>query len=399
MIIACSDCGTIQRLPHLHRGSRLLCRRCDKVLERTAGRSLDAALALSVATLILWFPANLATLLSMQVLGIERSSRLGSGVIAMWNEGWPELALVVGLQGVVLPFVRLGLLTATLASIRFHFQGRWTGPAFRWAQRLDLWAMPDVFLFGAIVGYSRIRSLIPVTIGVGGWSLIAAAGLTMLTRASLDAFSVWRTIQPPDSPPSGPRIACTACDMVLPARMSGGRCPRCAARLWARKPRASVRAAALIVAGYPLYLIANYFPMNVQDQFGQVSNQTIFFGIEKLLTSGFWPLAAIIFVTSILIPLAKLLGMSWLLWSVHHRSGRRLRRKTRIYRFIEEIGRWSNIDVFTITIFLPIMQLDGFVRMHAGTGASAFLAVIVLTMFAVRVFDPRLMWDHAGEPA
>ncbi len=221
----------------------------------------------------------------------------------------------------------------------------------------------------------------------------------MLTRASLDAFSAWRTIQPPDSPPSGPSIACTACDLVLPARMKGGRCPRCAARLWARKQRSTAQAAALIVAGYPLYLVANYFPMNVQDQFGQVSNQTIFFGIEQLLTSGFWPLAAIIFIASVLIPLGKLLGMSWLLWSVHHGSTQRLRRKTRMYRFIEEIGRWSNIDLFTITIFLPIMQLDGFVRMHAGTGAPAFLAVIVLTMIAVRVFDPRLMWDHAGDPA
>ncbi|HEX5326495.1 MAG TPA: paraquat-inducible protein A, partial [Acetobacteraceae bacterium] len=84
MIIACPDCGAIQRLPTLHQGSRLLCCRCDNVLERTAGRSLDAALALAVATLVLWFPANLTTLFSIQALGIERSSRLGSGVLAMW---------------------------------------------------------------------------------------------------------------------------------------------------------------------------------------------------------------------------------------------------------------------------------------------------------------------------
>ena len=70
MIIACPDCGTIQRLPVLHRGSRLLCCRCDYVLERTAGRSLDAALALALATLILWFPP-MTTLMTINVLGIE----------------------------------------------------------------------------------------------------------------------------------------------------------------------------------------------------------------------------------------------------------------------------------------------------------------------------------------
>ena len=73
--------------------------------------------------------------------------------------------------------------------------------------------------------------------------------------------------------------------------------------------------------------------------------------------------------------------------------------KTRVYRLIVEIGRWSNVDVFTIAIFLPLMQFGSLLSVHAGTGAPAFLAVIVLTMFAVRFFDPRLMWDNARGPA
>ena len=168
MNIACPDCGTIQSLPPLQPKVRLICRRCDKVLERTAGRSLDAALALAVATFILWFPANLGTLLTIQVLGIERSSRLGSGVLSLFAEGWILLGLIVGLQGVVLPFLRFGLLSAALAGIKLRRQGLWTGIAFRWAQRLDLWSMPDVFLLGGIIGYSRIAALIPVHIGHGG---------------------------------------------------------------------------------------------------------------------------------------------------------------------------------------------------------------------------------------
>ncbi len=399
MIIACPDCGTIQQVPVPRQGSRLLCCRCEKVLERTAGRSLDAALALALATLILWFPANFGTLLTIQILGIEKSSRLGGGVVSMWQEGWPLLAIVVGLQGIVLPFLRFGMLSAALASIRFGFQGRWTGITFRWAGHLDLWSMPDVFLFGAAVGYSRVAVLIPVTIGPGGWSLIVAAGFTMITRASLDTVSVWKLIQRPNSPVAGPRIGCTGCDLVLPERYLGQRCPRCFARLWRRKPHAVTRAAALVIAGYPLYLVANWFPMNIESHLGSTSDQTIAYGVLRLAQAGLWPLAAIIFTTSIFIPLGKLLGMSWLLWSVHHGSTRRLTTKARLFRVIQEIDRWSNIDVFTIAIFLPVMQIGGFVNVRAGGGALAFLAVIVLTMFAVQVFDPRLLWDHAEEPA
>jgi paraquat-inducible protein A len=399
MIIACPDCGTIQSMPALQWHSRLSCCRCDKVLERTAGRSLDAALALALTTLILLIPANVTTLFTIQVLGFERSSRLGSGVIGMWTDGWRLLAVVVGLQGVILPFFRFGLLSAALTGIRLDRQGPWTGMAFRWAQRLDHWSMPDVFLLGVVVGYSRIAAQIPVTIGLGGWSLVAGAAAAMLTRASLDARSVWRMIQPPDSPVEGPRIGCTECDLVLPARMTGARCPRCRARLEMRKPFAVPRAAALVAASFPLYIVANWFPMNVTNEFGKLSNQTIFYGVERLLQAGFWPLALLIFAVSVVIPLAKLIGMTWLLWSVRHHSARRLRPKTQLYRVIEEIGRWSNMDIFTIATFMPIMQLGGFVSVHPGGGAPAFLAVIVLTMIAVRVFDPRLMWDDAAEPA
>ncbi len=395
MIIACPDCGTIQHIPPLHRGGRLRCPLCRKVLERTAGRSLDAALALGFATFLLWFPANLATLLTLHILGIERSSLLISGVFNLWSEGWMWVAVVVALQGILLPFFRFGLLSAALASIRFGFQRRWTGLAFRWSEHLDSWSMADVFLFGAAIGYSRVAVFIPVTIGIGGWSLIAAAFLTMITRASIDRQAIWRMIERPESPDYGPRLACTDCDLVLPEHMLGQRCPRCAARLHRRKPFALARPLALVLAGYPLFLAANYYPMSLQDQLGTIHQQTIAYGVFALLQAGFWPLAAIIFTASIFIPLAKLIGLSWLIWSAHHGSTSRLVFKTRLYRFIEGVGRWSNIDIFTIVIFLPIMQIGGLISVSAGQGAPAFLAVIVLTMLAVRLFDPRLLWDNA----
>jgi paraquat-inducible protein A len=383
----------IQKIPPLRRGSWLRCPLCRKVLERTAGRSVDAALALSLTTFVLWFPANFGTLMRLRVLGIDRSSRLISGAFGLWHEGWMLVAMFVILQGVILPFLRFGLLSVALASIRFGVQRCWTGIAFRWSERLDAWSMADVFLVGAAIGYSRVAVFIPVTIGIGGWCLIASATLTVITRASLDRQAVWRMIVRPESPLLGPRIACTECDLVLPEHEVRRRCPRCAARLSRRKPYAVMRAAALIAAGYPLYLVANYYPMSLQDQFGTVSQQTISYGVYMLLKAGFWPLAAIIFTASILIPLVKLLGMSWLLWSVHHGSNRRLVLKTRLYRFIEAI------DIFTIVIFLPLMQIGGLVRVSAGMGAPAFLAVIVLTMLAVRAFDPRLLWDHVRPSA
>jgi paraquat-inducible protein A len=303
--------------------------------------------------------------------------------------------VVAGLQGVILPFLRFGLLVTALGAIRSRRHVPWSGMLFRWAERLDLRAMPDVFLVGAAIGYSRVAHRLPSHIGAGGWCLIAAAACAMLTRATLDRRAVWRMVQCPVAPSTGPTIACRTCDLLVTASMQGDNCPRCRARFHRRQPFSLTRATALVAAGYLLYPVANYFPLSVDLQLGTPHRHTIANGVEQLLSAGFWPLALLIFITSIAIPLLKLIGLTWLIWSVRRSATRRLVTKTRLYRVIEEIGRWSNVDIFTIAIFLPLMQFSPLVSVRAATGAPAFLAVIVLTMLAVRMFDPRLLWDCA----
>lgn len=411
MIVACPDCAAVQRLPVLSGGGKTECRRCRRVLERATGRSLDAALACGLATLILLFPANLLPFLKVTMLGATRESWLGSGVVYMWGEKWVVMAAIVAAEAVVLPFARFGLLAAALGALRLGWRAPWIGPVFRWAELLDEWAMPDVFLIGSAVGYSRVMQKLPVTIAAGGWCFIAVALLAMLTRAALDQRAVWRAIaaagQPAGAAAATPTtalseratIGCTECDLVLPARAEGTRCPRCGARVWRRKPFAISQPLALIVAGFLFYPLANVFPMSVDYQLGTPHPHTIFDGIMRLVGAGLLPLAALIFTTSIAIPFAKLLGMVWLFLSIENRSRRALVRKTRIYRFIDEIGRWSNIDVFTIAVFLPLMQFSPMVIVTAGGGASPFLLVVVLTMIASRLFDPRLLWDAAEQSA
>jgi paraquat-inducible protein A len=118
-------------------------------------------------------------------------------------------------------------------------------------------------------------------------------------------------------------------------------------------------------------------------------------GIRELFGAGLWPLGILILCTSIAIPLLKLAGLSWFMLSVWRGSGRALSLKTATYRFIDEIGRWSCIDVFTIAVFVPVLQFNGLLTSQAAPGAVAFILVVVLTMWASRTFDPRLMWDVA----
>jgi paraquat-inducible protein A len=397
MTIACSDCGTLQDLPLLTERSVATCPVCRNPLESRTGRNLTVAALSSAATFVLLIPANVLPLMQVSVLGMTRDSRIVSGVRALWEHQWVIVALLVAALVIVLPLLRFAMLSVVLGLVRARLRPPWLGKVFRWTLQLDQWAMPDVFLLGCAVGYSRIRANLPVAIQSGGICLIVAALLCMLTRAALDKRTVWRAIAPERTPPEEPAavIACVACELVLPLEAQGRPCPRCGLRLSSRKPYAVMRSLALVIAGFVLFFPANLLPMNIDTQLGERVTHRIVDGIRELFNAGLYPLGVLIFCTSIAIPLVKLAGLSWCMLSVWRRSATALPLKTTTYRFVDEIGRWSCIDVFTIAVFVPLLQFDGLLTSRAAPGAVAFILVVVLTMWASRTFDPRLMWDAA----
>jgi paraquat-inducible protein A len=378
---------------------RLECWQCGRVLESVSWRSLDAALACSVTTLMLLFPANLMTGMTLHVAGISRSMHLASGLTTALRQGWPLVTIVLAMVGVVLPFARFGLLSVTLAAIRFGVRGRWLGTAFRYCELLDPWAMADVLLIGAGIGYGRIESQIPVQIDPGGWCFIGAAIMTMLTRATLERRAVWRRLGG-ESDDAGPdAVGCTTCELVLPATANGHRCPRCSARVYRRRPSSVLQATALTATTFLLTPLAYAYPLSQIWEAGTPHPHTIIDGILLLFENDFWYFGVIIFFVSLVFPLTKLGALTWFLTSIHRGSPRRLRQKTKLYRFVDDVGRWSTLDPFAVMIFAPLGQFGSLIHIQIMGGCPAFLATVVFSMLAARVFDPRLMWDAATEDA
>ena len=193
-------------------------------------------------------------------------------------------------------------------------------------------------------------------------------------------------------------LACHACGLVCrsPAAAHEAACARCGARMHFRKPDSLSRTWALLIASWVLIVPANVLPvMETGSLFGS-EKDTIFSGVVYLWTSGSWPLALILFTASIAVPFGKLTALTFLLVSVQRRWDWARRERTRLYRVLEAVGRWSMIDVYVASMLTALVQFGSLMSIQAGTGAIAFGAVVVLTMFAAESFDPRLIWD-AGE--
>jgi paraquat-inducible protein A len=174
-------------------------------------------------------------------------------------------------------------------------------------------------------------------------------------------------------------------------------CPRCGATLHWRKPNSLGRTWALVLAAVLLYFPANLLPVMHTTSWGRVHSDTIMSGVIYFAQTGSWPIALVIFVASVVVPLAKLLILSFLMLTVQRRSRWRPVDRTRLYRVTEVIGRWSMLDVYVVTILVALVNLGNLASIEAGPGAVFFAAVVVITMFAAAGFDPRLIWDVMEE--
>jgi paraquat-inducible protein A len=411
ILLACRDCGQIHRVGgSLLQRRWLLCRRCGAQLWRLPAAGLADPLAFAVAAAILLLLANTFPLFDISVAGDRRSSLIASGAAALarYGGGVSAVGVVVAMISVVIPALSIALAIIALGRLnstarRGAAPQQWLAAAWRLALHLRPWSMLDVYLLGAVVAYTRLGQVGRVAIATGGYALAALVFVQVLIEQSLGRQRVWNAIENPAEhtpAPGEPWVLCLECELVVAVRVGDGatrrRCPRCGARLVPRRSGSLAATAAFTAAGYILYLPANLLPVLTITRFGRTDSYTILGGVRDLAGAGLWPLALLVLVASIVVPALKLGGLSWFLIATGLRSAWLLRQRTMLFRLVDFIGRWSNIDVFMVSIVAALVQFGTLTTIEPGPGIASFAAVVVLTMIATRVFDPRLMWDAAA---
>jgi len=165
----------------------------------------------------------------------------------------------------------------------------------------------------------------------------------------------------------------------------------------ARKPNSTARTWALLCATAVLFIPANVYPVMTVIRFGTGEPSTILEGVVHLIDAGMIPLALLVLFASIVVPVLKLIVLTFLLITVRRGSSWRPQDRTRLYRVAEVVGAWSMVDIYLVAILTALVNLDALATIRPGIGATFFAAVVLLTMFAAHSFDPRLIWDNNGK--
>ena len=104
---------------------------------------------------------------------------------------------------------------------------------------------------------------------------------------------------------------------------------------------------------------------------------------------------------SVFVPVFKIAVLTWLCISVRKLNFLKKpshRKRIRLYRVTEFIGRWSMVDVFVVAFMAAYFQMGTMFSIFPGVASMSFCAVVILTMLAANSFDPRLIWNVKSEP-
>lgn len=186
--------------------------------------------------------------------------------------------------------------------------------------------------------------------------------------------------------------ACHTCCKL--ASVEVHECPRCGSALHLRKSDSIQRTLALLFTACLLYIPANLYPIMITEQLGKAEGSTILGGVVLLIHHGAIPVALVIFLFSVMVPLGKLMSMFYLVWTVERHSTLSPKQRTVMYQVTEFVGKWSMVDVFVVAILVALVHLGGLLAIKPGVAALSFAGVVIVTMIAAESFDARLIWDN-----
>lgn len=331
--------------------------------------------------------------------GIELSETVSS--LLSFNQSL--VALIILLTVLILPLLYLTALSWLCVGI-IRGQPLPKSPLLaRMLNYVTPWMMADVFVIGTLVSMIKIVGMAEVELGLSFWTVCGYALLLLFTSQSVDRDWLWQALDSTPMAPTGGLLGqaaapqgltgCNTCGLVNPIT-AGGRCERCDEPLHPYQGVNTQTTLALLGAAIVMFIPANVYPIMISTSLGSTEPSTILAGVLLFFQSGDWPIALVILIASIVVPVGKMLSLLWLCFVVQRQQQPMSRlTRNRLYRITEFIGRWSMVDVFVVAILVALIHSGDLISIAPGPAALAFTSVVILTMLAAMMFDPRSIWQ------
>jgi paraquat-inducible protein A len=399
--VRCIQCDLLQKLDELHAGQEASCARCGHHLCSIPLHPFDTPMAYALTALILLALSCAFPLLNLHIAGVASEMTFYSSAKALIDADFGVVANVLLSCVLLAPAVFLCAVIYLAVALKCAIRFPGMRSVLRLALRLEPWMMADVFVMGILVSMIKLASLAQIGLGWSFWAMLLFA---MALTKTVTVFDVhWFAFQldhleglPAQQLRENGAKACSTCGFFNPHHAK--QCDRCHAKIHARQPHSLAMTWALLLTAVLLYIPANLYPIMITESLGDSMPSTILEGVLLLWNMGSYPVAMIIFIASVAVPLVKFISIALLCLAAQSKPGKSALHYTRLYRMTELIGRWSMVDVFVVVILVALIHMGKLMSVFPGVAAVSFAGVVVFTMLAALSFDVRLIWDaHSAD--
>lgn len=403
-VMLCPQCDLVVELPTLSEGKKAVCPRCHTTLTARWVEPSLQPICFAISALIMMVFANLFPFVNMRVSGIYSQIYLIEIPKVMVGDNYTSLATLFVIFVQLIPAFCMTAIVMLCLKVKLPYRLKVVmGRAIYLAK---VWCMVEIFLVGVLVSFVKLMAYGDVGIGASFIPYCLFCLLQVRAFQCMDRHWFWQNIQPAPALPHEPKIgtsglsqglrSCPCCLAILPA--DEYRCPRCFTTGYARRKNSLQWTLALLLTSVMLYIPANILPIMITEVLGDPQASNIMSGVILLWKDGSYPVAMVIFIASIMVPTLKILAIGWLCYDASGRGkkiGRHERQKMHlVYEVVEFVGRWSMIDVFVIGVLSALVRIGRLMSVYPDIGAILFAMVVILTMIAAMMFDPRLLWDR-----
>lgn len=197
-LIACHECDLLMRKPAAGPGERVECPRCGYELYTRRHRVVRRSLALVLAALLLYIPANFLPIMQLNLLGQGSQDTVWSGVLGLYNSGMQGIAVVVFLASMAVPLLKLLCQLAVLLSIRFDLGRSYGLLLYRIYQHLREWGMLEVYLMGILVAIVKLIDMADLSLGVGLVCFVALLLVQIWLEVTMSPHQIWEALSGED---------------------------------------------------------------------------------------------------------------------------------------------------------------------------------------------------------
>ncbi|WP_397449847.1 paraquat-inducible protein A [Pseudomonas sp. NA-150] len=197
-LVACHECDLLMRKPVLSRGEKALCVRCGYELYAHRHNVVQRSLALVVAALLLYVPANFLPIMHLNILGQSAEDTVWSGVVGLFDTGMQGVAVVVFLCSMGIPLLKLLCQLIVLLSIQWNVGRSYGLLLYRIYHHLRDWGMLEVYLMGVLVALVKLADLASLSLGLGIVCFIGLLLLQIWLEVAMSPHQIWQALSGED---------------------------------------------------------------------------------------------------------------------------------------------------------------------------------------------------------